>query len=170
VQVNQPVSLHFSATHPIRTLHWLLSQCTTARRSKNTTLSVFSSSLFAMSCKAFLGNLDRNLLFLCPSFRSFARAFVVRSLVGLFVLSFFRLLVRSLVRSFVRSFACAFVVSLIARLFVRSFGWSVGRSLVRAHARSFIRSFVRSFSLLFVHLYLSLGHLMTCWSVRSFIS
>lgn len=34
--VNQPVSRPFSVTHPIRTLHWLLSQCTTARRNIHT--------------------------------------------------------------------------------------------------------------------------------------
>lgn len=72
-QVNQQVSRHFSVTRLIRTLHWLSSQCTTARRSKNTTLCVYSSSLFALRyIMAILRNLHRDRSFLCSSVRSLA--------------------------------------------------------------------------------------------------
>ena len=112
VQVNQPVSLHFSVTHPTRTLHWLLSQYTTARRSKNTTLSAYSSSLFATSCKASPGNLQE----------------IVRSC--------FRAFVRFLAYSFVclslgHSQACSFC-SFFVRWFVRAFVFSL-----RTFARKF---------------------------------
>lgn len=118
-QVNRPVSHHFLVTHPIRTLRWLLSQCTTARRSKNSTLSVHSSSLFATSCTAIPGNLHRDRSFLCLSVRSFARS-LARSLVRSFVSSLARLFFRSFVRLhaffFVRSFALLFVHWFVSRL------------------------------------------------------
>jgi len=114
-QVNQQVSRRFSVTRLIRTLHWLSSQCTTARRSKNTTLYVYSSSLFALRyIMAILRNLHRDRSFLCSSVRSLACS-AASTLGRSWVCS-----VLSVGRSVVHAFART-LVSLLFRLFNRLF-------------------------------------------------